>query len=197
MLKIVKQQQGFTVIELMSVLAISTILILVSAVGLSAFFTKNRELNTWVAIQKDALNCLNTIKIGVPVGNDRETSFYGVANAKRLELTGNSSSTDPAEGVICYPPIANISQASDRANYYFDGRAVRVNYVYKGYSPPTPQYLFPEEGKLDDYEVTSFKIFKENPGEEIYLISVELSARVMIRSGVYKSLTFKTIMGRN
>lgn len=197
MLKILKNERGFTIVELISVLAISTILILISAVGLNAFFVKNRELNTWVSIQKDALNCLNTMKVGIPVGGQNETSFYGVVNAEELELLGAASANDPAEGVICHQAKASTIQASDRSQFYFDGQAVRVNYVYKGYSPPTPQYLFPERGQLDEYEVLQFGIWQANPGEEVELIRVVLEARVKIREGYYKTLKFSTIMGKN
>jgi prepilin-type N-terminal cleavage/methylation domain-containing protein len=197
MFKILKNERGFTIIELISVLAISTILILISAVGLNAFFVKNRELNTWVSIQKDAMNCLNTMKVGTPVGTQTETSFYGVINAEELELIGAASANDPAEGVICHQPQASLIQASDRSHFYFDGQAVRVNYVYKGYSPPTAAYLFPERGQLDEYEVLQFAIWQANPGEEVELIKVVLEARVKIREGYYKTLKYSTIMGKN
>ena len=195
--KILKNQSGFTAIELISVLSISTILILISAVGLSVFFAKYKELNTWAELQKDALACINTIKTGIAVGDQQNTQFYGVANAKKLVLMGAVFGSSTGTGVICTPPISDESQSIDKASYYFDGEAIRVNYVYRGVQVAAPEYLFPEHSKLDDYEITNFVIKKVNTGLEVYVIEVTLSARLEIRPGVYKGVTFKTTMARS
>ena len=197
MRKLLTNQKGFTAVELISVLTISTLLILISAVGLSVFFAKYRELNIWVELQKDALHCINTIKTGVAVGDQQNTQFYGVANARNLELIGAVFGGTTGTGVICTPPISDASQAIDKAQYYFDGRAVRVNYVYRGVQVASPLYLFPEEAKLDHYEITNFSVSKVNTGTEVNVIKVDLSARAKIRPDVYKSVNFSTMMTKS
>lgn len=190
-------QSGVTLIELISVLSISGLLILISAVGLSVFFSKYRELNTWVELQADALNCINTIKTGIPVGTNQDVQFYGVVNAKKIELMGAIAGSTSGNGILCIPPILNSSHSIDKAQYYYDGRAVRVNYVYKGVQASAPMYLFPKQEKLDQIEITKFRIYKENAGPELYVVRVELSARTKIAKGKYKSVNFKTQLARN
>lgn len=190
-------QSGVTLIELITVMSISGLLILVSAVGLSVFFTKYRELNTWVELQADALNCINTIKMGVPVGTNQDVQYYGVTNAKKLELMGALYGSTSGTGIQCTPPILTSAQAIDKAQYYYDGRAVRVNYVYKGVQVPAPLYLFPKQEKLDTIQITNFRIYKENTGQELYAIRVELSARIRISNTKFKSVSFKTQIARN
>ena len=190
-------QSGVTLIELITVLSISGLLILVSAVGLSVFFSKYRELNTWVELQADALNCINTIKMGVPVGTNQDVQYYGVTNAKKLELMGAVFGATSGNGIQCTPPILTSAQSIDKAQYYYDGRAVRVNYVYKGVQVASPLYLFPKQEKLDQIQIQNFRIYKENSGEELYAIRVELSARMKISHDKYKTVTFKTQFARN
>ncbi len=197
MRKLLPNQYGFTLIEVISVITISTLLILISAVGLSVYFAKYKELNTWVELQKDALACINTIKTGVAVGDPVNGEFYGVANAKRLEIMGGIFNSDTGTGIICYPPVTDISQDIDKAQFYFDGEAVRVNYVYKGVSLASPKYLFPEEGALDRIQVTNFRVKRLNQSNETILIQVDLSAKVEVRDGYFKEVNFSTNMGRN
>jgi prepilin-type N-terminal cleavage/methylation domain-containing protein len=197
MKKQILNEKGFTLIEVISVVTISTLLILISAVGLSVYFAKYKELNTWVELQKDALACINTIKTGVSVGDPVNGEFYGVANAKRLEIMGGIFNADSGSGITCYPPIADVSQNIDRAQFYFDGRAIRVNYVYKGVALAAPKYLFPEEGALDRIEITNFKVTRLNQSIETIVIQVDLSARTEIREGIFKEVNFSTIMGRD
>ncbi len=190
-------QSGVTLIELITVLSISGLLILVSAVGLSVFFSKYRSLNTWVELQADALNCINTIKMGVPVGTNQDVQYYGVANAKKLKLMGAIFGSLSGSGIECTPPIITSAQSIDKAQYYYDGRAVRVNYVYKGVQVASPLYLFPKQEKLDQIQITNFRIYKENTGDELYAVRVELSARIKVTNDKYKSVSFKTQIARN
>ena len=194
--RILTNQKGVTLIELISVMSISLMLILISAVGLSVFFSKYRELNTWVEMQRDAMNCLSTMKMGVPVGTQRETEYYGITNARKLRLMGALYGSGTGTGITCFPPITDMSQAIDKSQFYFDGKAVRVNYVYRGVQIGSPQYLFPSRDNLDIVELQNFKITQENSGTEVMVVRVDLTARVKLGPKKYRIISFSTRMSR-
>lgn len=196
MKRILTNQKGITLIELISVMSISLMLILISAVGLSVFFSKYRELNTWVEMQRDAMNCLSTMKMGVPVGTQRETEYYGITNARKLRLMGALYGSGTGTGIICLPPISDVSQSIDKSQFYFDGNAVRVNYVYRGVQIGSPQYLFPSRENLDIVEVQNFKVTQENSGSEVMVVRVDLTARVELSPKKFRTISFSTRMSR-
>lgn len=194
--RIVSNQKGVTLIELITVITISGMLILVSAVGLSVFFSKYKELNTWIELQRDALNCLNTMKMGVPVGNQLNTEYYGIANARKMKLMGALFGGGTGNGIICYPPVTTVSQQPDRAQFYFDGDAVRVYTVYKGVQQGSPEYLFPTRDNLDIVEVQKFSITQMNSGSDIRIVQVNLSARVKLGKNKFRNIVLTTSMSR-
>ncbi len=194
--RIVTNQKGVTLVELISVMAISGMLILISAVGLSVFFSKYKELNTWVELQRDALNCMNTMKMGVPVGSQRETEYYGIANARQLRLIGSLFGSGSGTGITCYPPITEVSQQIDKSQFYYDGEAVRVNYVYRGVQLGSPQYLFPTRDNLDIVQMQKFTVTQENSGTDVKIVRVDMAARVQLGKNKFRNINFSTRMSK-
>ncbi len=189
---ILGRQRGVTLAELIVVMAISVMLIFVAAVGIGTFFSKYRELTAWAELQKDALDCLNQIKNGVPVGNVQDMEYYGVANALRLRLT--NTTTNSATGLRVTPPTDKGLETPDYAHFYLYDGAVRCTYVHRGVQVASPLYIFPKQENLDDMIVDKFLFTKVNPDQDVLAVQVELHARVRTGEDKFRAVKFTTKM---
>lgn len=186
------RQRGVTLIELIVVMAISVMLILVSAVGIGTFFRKYKELTAWADLQKDGLDCLNTIKNGVPVGSGDNLEYYGVTNALKLQLT--NTATTSGTGLRVTPPTDKGLETTDFAHFYLYDGAVRCTYVHHGVQAASPLYIFPLQENLDDMIVDKFLFTKVNSDQDLLAVQVELHARVKTGAGNFRAIKFKTKM---
>ncbi|HOH98628.1 MAG TPA: prepilin-type N-terminal cleavage/methylation domain-containing protein [Candidatus Cloacimonadota bacterium] len=211
MRRILKSEAGFSLIELISVMAISTVLILVSASAISVFFNKYKEINAFVRLQTEAVRCLDVLRNGYTVGSGQFQQFYGVSNAKFVEITGRADEAGKGTGIKILPPISNDYQKNDFMHIYLDNKAIRVNYTFNGVQVDSPRYLFPSREELGDYEVTKFTIGNANQygqisplslGTETTLLEVEIEARALLKKGPmpnqnkYKTVNFRTLIVR-
>ncbi|HOR02946.1 MAG TPA: prepilin-type N-terminal cleavage/methylation domain-containing protein [Candidatus Syntrophosphaera sp.] len=191
---ILGRQRGVTLAELVVVMAISVILIFAAALGIGTFFRKYRELTAWAELQKDALDCLNLIKNGVPVGNAQDMEYYGVANALNMRLlnTTTNSSTD----LRIIPPTDKGLETLDYAQFYLYDGAVRCRYVHRGVQVASPLYIFPKKENLGEMIVDKFLFTKVNPDQDVLVLQVELHARVKTGANRYRSVKFTTKMAK-
>ncbi len=189
---ILGRQRGVTLAELIVVMAISVMLIFVAAVGIGTFFRKYRELTAWAELQKDALDCLNLIKNGVPVGDAQNMEYYGVANALKMRLTNTTTSS--ATGLRITPPTDKGLETPDYAHFYLYDGAVRCAYVHRGIQSASPLYVFPKQENMDDMIIDKFLFTKVNPDQDLLAVQVELHARVRIGGDNYRSVRFTTKM---
>lgn len=184
-------QGGFTLIELIVVMALSTMLILISGLGIGLFFRKYKELNAWAELQKEAWECLNTIKNGVQVGQGENMEFIGVTNALELQLTNTATNSGTA---IKVTSPSSQGATNDYAHFYlFDG-GVRCMYVYHGVQAASPLYLFPSRENRDKIIVDKFLITKMNRDRELIAVQVELNARIKTGTNSFRAVKFKTKM---
>ena len=191
---ILAQQSGFTLIELIVVMTISVLLLLISGLGIGTFFRTYKELTAWTKLQQDALNCLNIIKNGVPVGMGTDVEYIGVVNAVTMELT--NTTTNVATGSKVTPPSALDIYKFDNAHFYLYNGAVRCTYVHHGVQAASPLYVFPKEEDLDDIIIDKFLFTKVNPEQNVYVVQVELDARIKTGADRYRMVKFKTKMAK-
>lgn len=189
---IICRQRGVTLVEVIVVMILSTLLIVTAALGVGAFFRKYKQLNAWAELQKDALECLNLIKNGVPVGNADNMEYYGVTNAMKLQLT--NTTTTASSGIRITPPTDKLLETPDFAHFYLYDGVVRCTYVFHGIQVASPLYIFPKEENLDKMIVDKFLITKINTEQELLAIQVELNARVKTGTDSYRAVRFKTKM---
>jgi prepilin-type N-terminal cleavage/methylation domain-containing protein len=209
MRKILKSEAGFSLIELIAVMAISTVLIMVSASAISVFFNKYKEINAFVRLQTEAVKTLDVIRNGYPVGSGQYQQFYGVSNAKALEITGRAAEAGKGTGIKIYPPISSDFQKFDFMHIYLENKAIRVNYSFNGVQVDSPRYLFPSREELGEYEVTKFVVGNANEygdvspltlGTDLALLEVEVEIRALLKKGAmphlnkYKTVNFRTMM---
>jgi len=209
MQKILKSNRGITLIELITVLVISTILIMASGMAISVFFRRYKEINAYMDLQKEAMKCLNVIKNGYPMREGED--FYGVANANEIEITGSSQAWNEGTGIKIIPPFSQTYQSGDMVHFYLDHGVIKVKYSYKGTQTSSAQYLFPTRDMQNTMEVTRFSVSNANAEGELLplqlvrqdgliILKIVLEARVLIkdaklpRNRVYKTVSYSTYM---
>lgn len=189
---ILTRQRGVTLIEILVVIIISSMLIVIAALGIGAFFRKYKELSAWSVLQQEGLDCLNTIKNGIGVGNVPDVEYYGVINALKLQLTNTTTTT--AQGLKITPPTEAGLETPDYAHFYFYDGAIRCRYVHHGIQAASPLYIFPKQESLGKIKVEKFQVTKVNPENDVLAVRVELKARIETRKDEYKYINYKTIM---
>lgn len=209
MRKVLQNNRGTTLIELITVLVISTLLIMASAAAISTFYRRYKVINDFVDLQTGAMEAIMYIRNGYPM--NRGEQFYGVVNAKRCEIIGTSESWGAGNGIKIYPPSKTDLQANDWVIFYRDGKSIRVNYMFNGVQVDSPKYLFPPRQMWDRMEVTKFTVADANASGAQMPISednkntvfkVELEARVKVKEGdrpnktEYKTVSYSTYMVR-
>jgi hypothetical protein len=103
-------------------------------------------------LQRDAFNCLQTIKSGIPIGSGAGMKFQGIATADSvvfLGTTGNSSSN-----IVLYPSISDYTHSADFVRIFYDGKYVRATYLNGTIQPGSPLYLFPKPTRGNETTVT-------------------------------------------
>lgn len=197
-----RQQRGFSLIELISVLLISSMLIVIAGVGLSVFFSKYQEINAYVELQKDAMEFLNYLKNGYTVGSGSYTQFNGVASAKALEITGRSDEAGKGNGIKITPPFRE-EFPHDFMHFYLHEGVIRANYMYNGVQVNYPLYLFPKRAEADRVTIETFKVgdanannalFQYKTNEPMCIVNVELKARVKTAKDRFRVVHFQTVM---
>jgi prepilin-type N-terminal cleavage/methylation domain-containing protein len=200
-----KNPKGFTLIELVSVAVISSLLIVIAGVGLSVFFAKYQEINAYVELQKDAMECLNYIRNGLGVGSGEFNQFNGVVSANAMELTGTSNESGSYSGLKLSPPPVELYEefTNDFIHYYLQDKVIRVNYMHNGVQVSSPLYLFPKRGEIDRVSIESFKVsdanafnslYQKKPDEPLCAVNVELKAKVKTAKNKYRYVRFSTVM---
>jgi len=194
-MKLLRSQAGFTITEVMAVIAISGFLMAVAATGFSAFFSKFDDMNKRTELQRDAFNCMQAIKNGIPIGSGTNLKFQGIATADSVVFYGLSGQA--SSNIILYPPASDYTHQNDFVRIYYDGKYVRATYLNGSIQPPSPLYLFPKPTRGNVMEVTKLRFSKVNPGGVAKVILVELEARVKLRKDVYQKVSYSTKMALN
>ncbi|MDD3235152.1 MAG: prepilin-type N-terminal cleavage/methylation domain-containing protein [Candidatus Cloacimonetes bacterium] len=194
--------KGFTLIELITVMIISTLLIVIAGVGLSVFFAKYQEINAYVELQKDAMEFLNYLKNGYNVGSGNRIQFNGIVNAKAIELTGRTYETGKYSGIKILPPLKE-EFPHDFMHFYLQDKVIRVNYMFDGVQVNVPGYVFPKRSQIGNVVIESFKIsdanaynvlFVDNGKEPLCVVNVELKAKVKTSKNKFRYVHFNTVM---
>jgi prepilin-type N-terminal cleavage/methylation domain-containing protein len=192
-MKLIRSQAGFTITELMVVIAISGVIMAAAATGFSAFFAKFDEMSSTMELQRDAFNCMQTIKSGIPIGSGTTLKFQGVATADSIIFIGTSGNT--SNNIVLYPPASDYTHQNDFVRIWFDGRYVRATYLNGTIQPPAPLYLFPKPGRNNKTYVTNLRFTQANTeGGIAKVVRVDLDARVKLRANVYKTVSYTTRM---
>lgn len=191
-MKLIRSQAGFTIAELMAVIAISGFLMAAAATGFSAFFAKFNDLSKKMEIQRDAFNGLQMIKNGIQIGKGSNLKFQGIATADSIIFQG--SNLTYSDAIILYPPKSDNLHQNDYIRVWFQKPYIRYTYLDGQFQPASPEYLFPARGKGDEIQVTKLAFSKANlDGNVTKVVKVDLEARVKLRPKSNKPKDYKYI----
>ncbi|MDD2228396.1 MAG: prepilin-type N-terminal cleavage/methylation domain-containing protein [Candidatus Cloacimonetes bacterium] len=199
---LLRSSKGFTLVELITVMIISTLLIVIAGVGLSVFFAKYQEINAYVELQKDAMEFLNYLKNGYNVGSGNHIQFNGIINAKAITITGRTNEAGTGNGIRISPPLKE-EYPHDFMHFYLQDKVIRVNYMFNGVQVNTPAYMFPKRSETDNVIIESFKISDANAynvlfdniiGEPLCVVNVDLKAKVKTAKNKFSYVHFHTVM---
>lgn len=197
-----RSNKGFTLVEIISVLVISTLLIVIAGVGLSVFFGSYQELNAYVELQKDTMEFLNYLKNGYNVGSGSFIQFNGIASAMALEITGRSDESGKGNGIKIRPP-AREEYPNDFMHFYLQDGIIRADYMFNGTQVNSPVFLFPKRALADKVTIETFKIgdanannaiFAAKENEALCVVNVEIKATVQTSEDKFRTVIFKTVM---
>jgi len=176
-MKLLRSQAGFTITELLVVIIITGGLFAIAAAGFSTFFVKFEELSKTIELQRDAFNCLQTIKSGIKIGSGANLRFSGIATADSVQFVGLNAST--SSRIILYPPTTDITHSNDYIQIYLEGEAVRYKYLDGSFQPP-PGFIFPLQSRSKTF-VTKLQFSKTNSSDAIIkVVTVLLEAKAEI-----------------
>ena len=203
-------QRGVSLVEVIAVMLIIVIMIVISAGGIAVFFRKYNELKAYAELQADALEALNYIKNGIPVGSQeirranngelqfvRPKEYYGVNNAISIRFLQAPYGASQANGIRVVPIETNtIIAPTDFADFYLYDGTIRCNWRYRGIAQAAPVTLFPKTGKRDYMFLDQITFRRINSDAEIWALEVSLKARVQVGPKQYKSIHYRTKMVR-
>lgn len=223
MKNILRNDKGTSLIEVISVLLISTVLIAVSAVGVIAFYNSYNRIDAYVSLQQGVMETLHMMRYGLrmPAGEQQLSSlaryepgaseYWGISNAGKLEIPGFQPFLGYGNRLKMTPAtFQTTASGNDYLEYYLDNGVIRATYVYGGSRVPSPLQIFPKKKDADRVEVTSFKVFDENIGEYftpiegkvIALVGLEIEARVLLKDDPlpyrreYETVKYKTTVAK-
>jgi hypothetical protein len=149
-----------------------------AATGFSAFFGKFNEMSKTMELQRDAFNCMQTMKSGIPIGSGSALQFQGIATADSVVFQGTSGTQSDA--IILYPPVSDYTHQNDFIRIFWDGKYVRATYLNGSIQPASPLYLFPKPTRGNKMEVTRLRFSKVNSDATAKVVLVEMDAQVEI-----------------
>lgn len=87
-----RNDSGFTLLELIAVLTISSVIFIVAAVVLTMWGLRFEQLSKIAKLQDQAFDCIQTIKHGRSIEEDSglRNQFIGLTNANSMSFIGNS-----------------------------------------------------------------------------------------------------------
>jgi len=128
-----KSDSGFSILELVAVLAISTVMFSMVYFVLSSYVIRFEQLSKIARLNEKAYDCIMTIKHGLVVEEDNGGGyqFLGLSNANRMNLMGLTSQiqlssgqyVDGTTGIFFKPPKNHsIYSAQDSVTISLDRR---------------------------------------------------------------------------
>lgn len=184
--KIRFRDDGFSLLELIAVLMISTVIFLGASIAVSTFLLKFQELQRISVLNREAFNCLQVIKHGVTVEIGGQTQFMGVINADEAELSGNFVDGGGRTALLLKPPVSHSEYSThDEIKIFVSDGYVRYEQFVFGASGTTSdeRYIFPKRvsNKNKIMEVTKLTFRNGNPiAQTLKVVKVELEARIEI-----------------
>ncbi len=189
--RIFRNDQGFSLTEIVAALAVSTILIILAALAIITFFTKFKELSYFADLQQQAFEAIETMKYGYPLQDVDGYVFMGISNAKTATLEALAGGWGAYSGIYCVPDRSALGHANDYIRFYWDrnSKSIRMQALYgvRFYQ----EQIFPKVGD-DRIEVTFFNLTSHTGTPDTRVLKMELTAEVIISEEKRKEVSYTT-----
>jgi prepilin-type N-terminal cleavage/methylation domain-containing protein len=191
-----RDQKGFSLVELTSVITVVALLTAVAAYGISIFFYKFKVLTYYTDLQQDAMDVLMEMKNGVPVAQDNSSVLLGIASSTAMTFPAGVSMYGSSDEVTCTP--TSVAEGGNHSNdyirFYWDklGGTFKAKYQYGGVSPSGGVVLFPISHK-DITRVTDLEFnFLENSSKSV--LHVIFEAEIQVTTKEVRRVHYETYM---
>ncbi len=193
-----KIDSGFTILELMATLTISTVVFLTAAIVLSTWGIRFQQLSRIAKLNEQAYNCMLTIKHGLAIEEDNglKHQFIGIMNASSMGFAGNgvtyySSNGNYVSGYsgIKFKPPKNHSTFGENDEVYITLNQGYVTYNAEVYginqNDSRNVRIFPEDVKNKNrniyVESLVFAPISDNyDPDDLEIVRVILKAKVYL-----------------
>jgi prepilin-type N-terminal cleavage/methylation domain-containing protein len=158
--------RGFTILELIAVMAISTVIFSAVYIVLSMWSLRFEQLSRIAILNEKAYDCIMTMKHGLAVEEDNSNryQFLGLTNANKVSLSGNNETaqTEAGEyisgssGVVFKPPKNQTVQSAQ------DSVVISLN--RRGYVEFNA-FVF----GIDSYQTRNVQIFPKHDNSNMFV----------------------------
>lgn len=207
MINVIKNERGTSLIEVVSVMVITIVIISAALYGVVAFYKSYRRISDFVGLQQEAMELMVTMQNGIDTDEGYAANFMGIANSRSMRITNYSSFLNKGNGVELVPPRSSPIESNDRMLFVYENNVINAYWTYRG-RHVGPYRLFPSEQYEDVVEIVDFGVSDPTRGvglavkENLGLIQINLEARVRMNDSPrpsqreYRSIHFRTLMAR-
>ena len=184
--KSLRKDHGYSIVELMAVVVLSTIVFIGAYIAISTFFLKFQQIQRISVLNREAYECKQILKNGITVEVYDDTHFMGITNCDSATLQGNYVGSGGRSEILLKPPsFHSLNSESDFIEISLNrGYVVYDKNVYgSSYTQTRDQYIFPKlkNNRHRLIEVTNLVFRNADPESlELKIVKVELEARIEI-----------------
>lgn len=173
-----RNDKGFSLIELISALVLVAILFIMASWGVYAFIVKYQQLVRYADLQEEAVAAIETIKHGGPMGDSFNTIFLGVASADSLQLLNYSYEHGGYRTIKCYSSKNETAHLNDYVEFYWDPITGKIKYnsLY-GTSFTNAEQIFPQDANDERIKANKL-IFNFYHSNKIVTVDFEAEVRI-------------------
>lgn len=203
--KYLKKDHGYSIVELMAVVVLSSLVFIGAYIAISTFFLKFQQIQRISVLNREAYECMQILKNGVTVNVNNDMHFMGIANCDSATLQGNYVGSGGRSEIRLKPPsFHSLNSGADYIEISLNkGYVVYDKNIYSStYTQTRDQYIFPKlkNNKNRLIEVTNLVFSNADPESlELKIIRVELEARIEISrdkndNPVWYYVNYETLM---
>jgi prepilin-type N-terminal cleavage/methylation domain-containing protein len=177
----IRNQKGFTLIELIAGIALSTLLFAGFTMFLIQFVNNFKEINEYNNLQHEMLNTLEVIRYGyVKKGKNENDAMIGLLTANKVNISPNGKS------VTIMPIISNTGE-THWARYTLDSKGRIVLDAKYGIHNLSGEIIFPKSDEVVDkalkYKITNFSVKNVSPilSDKVSFVTVTIEGQVRFR----------------
>ncbi len=195
--RVLGNERGISLVEVLSGIVLTALLVALAAVAIIIFYTKFSELSHFADVQQGTFETVETVKYGYPFEDIEEYVFIGVANSDSLQLQALPGSWGNYAGIRCIPDRSATGHAHDFVRYYWS-RYDQAIFVEARYGPRYYQEQIYPKREDDRTRVTHFNFVPLGGGgaNNPRVVRLEITAEAIISEDKTREVSYSTIISR-